>query len=870
MKHLLLLGTFLILLTTAKTQVTVSILPTKDNSIYSEDGSVSNGEGKLFSGRTNNGDLRRALLYFDIAANVPAGSVITNVTLNLEQDNASPGATSEDFNLHPLTTDWGEGTSSGSGQGASAVAPDATWTDAMLGTSTWTNPGGDYLASVAQTTVGAANGLNSWSSADMITNVQAWLDNPASNFGWILIGDEINDGSARRFGSKDQGTAPLLEVEYTCSTPPTAICKGRTIYIGGSGTFAINGPGFNEASVSNCGGNLTYSASQNLFTCADIETGPVPDGLVLSAVFDGDITGGLPKGIELYAYNYIPDLSVYGVGSANNGGGTDGEEFTFPAVEVNAGTYIYVASEAVEFENFFGFAPDYTSGVVNINGDDAVELFKDGSVIDVFGDINTDGTGEPWEYTDGWAYRNASTGPDGTTFSLGDWSFNDLSGETVNSTAANPVPIASFTKPSSYGTDVTLTVTDQFNNTNTCVSNVIVLDTMAPTVNCLSNPSFNLDTNGELTLTPADLDDGTTDNCGIQSLSLSRTNFSCLDVASTLVTLYAEDSYGNIDSCVTNVTIDGSNVISIDSLTVEETSCFDACDGSIEVHSVNTTNYSIDAGANFQSDQLFTGLCAGTYDIIVESASECVETTQTTVLEPSEIVYTANVTDLSCFEANDGEIEINASGGISPYEYSIDNGNNYQTNSVFGSLSAGNYDITIIDNTGCEGPTTSETISEPAAINTSTTINDLTISADLPGANYQWVECPDFDVINGETNQNFTATQNGDYAVIVTDSEGCSDTSECVTINDVSINKNDKKYFSVYPNPSSNEIFIKVSEEYIGSSLAIKDSKGSQVMNSKINSLLSNLSVADLENGVYFIEINAKGGRIIQKVIVQK
>ena len=55
--------------------------------------------------------------------------------------------------------------------------------------------------------------------------------------------------------------------------------------------------------------------------------------------------------------------------------------------------------------NYFGFAPDYTDGAANINGDDAIELFKNAAVIDVFGDINVDGTGQPWEYKDGWAYR---------------------------------------------------------------------------------------------------------------------------------------------------------------------------------------------------------------------------------------------------------------------------------------------------------------------------------------------------------------------------------------------------------------------------------------------------------------------------------
>lgn len=168
--------------------------------------------------------------------------------------------------------------------------------------------------------------------------------------------------------------------------------------------------------------------------------------LMITGVYDGPLTGGTPKGVELYVLNDIPDLSIYGLGSANNGGGTDGEEFTFPADAATAGDYIYVASEDVEFPNFFGFAPDYVSGAMSINGDDAIELFQNGSVVDLYGDINLDGTGQAWEYLDSWAYRNNGTSPS-ATFSVADWSIpgpNVFDGETTNADAGQPMPIGTF------------------------------------------------------------------------------------------------------------------------------------------------------------------------------------------------------------------------------------------------------------------------------------------------------------------------------------------------------------------------------------------------------------------------------------------
>ena len=171
--------------------------------------------------------------------------------------------------------------------------------------------------------------------------------------------------------------------------------------------------------------------------------------LIISGIIDGSLSGGLPKAIEFYALNDISDLSIYGFGSANNGGGTDGEEFTFSG-SANAGDYIYVGTESTEFQNFLGFTPDFISGAASINGDDAIELFLNGSVVDVFGEIDVDGTGQPWEYQDGWAYRVPGTQAS-TTFNLADWTFSlpdALDGETSNNTAAIPFPLGTFSTSS--------------------------------------------------------------------------------------------------------------------------------------------------------------------------------------------------------------------------------------------------------------------------------------------------------------------------------------------------------------------------------------------------------------------------------------
>lgn len=176
--------------------------------------------------------------------------------------------------------------------------------------------------------------------------------------------------------------------------------------------------------------------------------------MIITGVFDGPLSGGTPKVVEFYVINNISDLSAYGFGSANNGGGTDGEEYTFPAQAATAGSFLYMSTTTTEFNTYFGFNPDFVDGSAGINGDDAVELFHNGVAVDVFGDINVDGSGTAWDYLDGWAYRN-DMGTISTTFTVGDWTYSGINvndGETSNATAATPFPIGTY----SHGSSITV------------------------------------------------------------------------------------------------------------------------------------------------------------------------------------------------------------------------------------------------------------------------------------------------------------------------------------------------------------------------------------------------------------------------------
>ena len=207
----------------------LEIVSSKDNTLFGEFfDDLSNGAGAgMYSGKTGPlakpNLLRRALVQFDLSL-IPANATITSARLDVVCTK-SPNAVTREFTLHRLTTDWGEGASSSAGGAGSFAEPgDATWVYNFYATSQWVNAGGDFVAQVSSTTEMQDEGAYSFPSTDqMIDDVQVWLDNPSSNFGWLIMGDEDVEKTARRIGTREQieeTERPYLVVEYEIGSTP--------------------------------------------------------------------------------------------------------------------------------------------------------------------------------------------------------------------------------------------------------------------------------------------------------------------------------------------------------------------------------------------------------------------------------------------------------------------------------------------------------------------------------------------------------------------------------------------------------------------------------------------------------------------------
>jgi hypothetical protein len=167
-------------------------------------------------GAGGGGKRSRALIRFN-TADIPAdAAIITSATLNVNVVKESGFGQPSTFDLHKVLQAWGEGNKNLGTRGSLASPGEASWNARQVPTA-WSSPGAaspvDFAAAVSSSTFIADD--IAYSFMDLISDVQFWIAHPAQNFGWILISeDEATPYTARRFGSREVGSASTLDVEY--------------------------------------------------------------------------------------------------------------------------------------------------------------------------------------------------------------------------------------------------------------------------------------------------------------------------------------------------------------------------------------------------------------------------------------------------------------------------------------------------------------------------------------------------------------------------------------------------------------------------------------------------------------------------------
>ena len=163
---------------------------------------------------------------------------------------------------------------------------------------------------------------------------------------------------------------------------------------------------------------------------------------------------------------------------------------------------------------------------------------------------------------------------------------------------------------------------------------------------------------------------------------------------------------------------------------------------------------------------------------------------------------------------------------------------------------------TLQNSAGCDSIVTLDlTIN---SVNSATTTIDFTITANSQGATYQWIDCDNNNApIAGETGQSFTATANGNYAVIVTEN-GCSDTSTCTSFTTIGIDELPATFgFVAFPNPTEDAVTVELDHPVAETTIIVTDIQG-KVISEVYHDSLSQAEVQLGEaKGVYFVSVTS-------------
>jgi len=223
----------LLLLASNSFAASVSLIPIADTSLLEFFPSNNIGGAiELIAGTSENLTRHRPLIKFDVAGNLPAGARVTSAQFVVEVTKVPQnGFAFAEYGLHRMLKNWGEGDKVSStncmscaGSGQPASTNEACWLDSFTDApGDWTEPGAqatnDYVAQAASTATiykEADNPYTFISTPTMIADVQLWLDQPSTNFGWMLrCQTEEIAFSARRFGSREHpGSPPLLHISF--------------------------------------------------------------------------------------------------------------------------------------------------------------------------------------------------------------------------------------------------------------------------------------------------------------------------------------------------------------------------------------------------------------------------------------------------------------------------------------------------------------------------------------------------------------------------------------------------------------------------------------------------------------------------------
>lgn len=365
--------------------------------------------------------------------------------------------------------------------------------------------------------------------------------------GGSYINSIRESGSISAGGSTGNPGNGFASYEVTLNNPPTVVCKNATIYLDANGLATLSPSDITQSANDPEGGVLTYSINKSDFDCSNVGqkvvTLTVTDNVGLTASCNATVTivDNIPPTVN--TQNVTVQLNSSGSASITpamiNDGSTDNCDIQTYALNIssfncsNVGTKIVILTVTDENGN-----SATKTATVTIEDKIAPTVITQNVTIQ----LNSAGT--------------ASI----TTAMINNGSTDNCS---IQSYALDKT---NFDCTNVGSNTVVLTVTDVNGNIATKTATVTVEDKIAPTV-ITQNITIQLNSSGTASITPAMINNGSTDNCGIQSYALDKTNFDCTNVGINTVVLTVTDVNGNSATKTATVTVKDNIAPSITSTT---------------------------------------------------------------------------------------------------------------------------------------------------------------------------------------------------------------------------------------------------------------------------------------------------------------
>lgn len=337
---------------------------------------------------------------------------------------------------------------------------------------------------------------------------------------------------------------------------------------------------------------------------------------------------------------------------------------------------------------------------------------------------------------------------------------------------------------------------------------------------------------------------------------------------------------GNELGCTKSIMVSLSEPDELDmSFNLEHISCFGFADGSISVNASGGTppyNLTVENSTSqqlgFSGDQTVSNLSSDLYFVMLEDANECKLDLPIVLAEPDSIAIEAVISNVSCFEAMDGQITTSVTGGTGDITYFWEGG--MDTSSLSG-LDVGTFQLEVSDENNCV-ETQIFQIDEPAPLGVFPILtppgnanNEGSISLNLSGGTQPytviWADGNEGEILSG--------LGNGTYEYIITDANGCMLLGSVILESTTSANdKEEIKSISIFPNPTNHDLFVKTDIDYRNLQLNVHNALGQLVHQNQFDAFPRGthpISVSNLPSGVYFLTLSTATSKGIYKVVVE-